>query len=370
MLTTDEQLNIDYDLYTKVIQGTFKSSFAMFLNILVIAIAFYQPTNGLFLTAWVFLGSLVILLRSLDVHNYLKERDIQKLSFHIQKFKIYSLLTAIVVSSGIIILTPNHLPFHQAFLAMIVAGLSAGAVMALSYYQTIVRLYLVILIVPFASLMLLQGTTIHLLISFLMFLFLTMLMLFSKTFYANTIELIESKNEANIQAHYDIITELPNRLTLYDRLFVELQRIKRHKTFAAILFIDIDDFKTINDTYGHHQGDAVLKEFSQIISSVARAEDTFARLSGDEFVILVSSIHDSKEEAIRVAQKIANKVHQTLKSPLKVDDKYIFVTVSIGIDIIDETTQNSDRILNNADTAIYKSKKDGKNKTTLYTKAT
>ncbi len=369
MLITDKQINIDYDLYTKVSQCTFKSSLAMLLNLIVISIAFYQPSNKIFLISWLLFGSLVIFLRSLDVHNYLKKRDLKQLSYHIKKFKTYSLILATIVSSGIIILTPHNLPFHQAFLAMIVAGLSAGAVMALSYYQTIVRLYLIILILPYASLMLMQGTTIHLLISFLMFLFLIMLMLFSNTFYKTIIELIKSKNEAHFQAHYDTITELPNRLTLYDRLFIELQRIKRHKIFAGILFIDLDDFKSINDTFGHHFGDAVLKEFAIIIASIVRTEDTFARLSGDEFVILISNIYDRKE-AMRVTQKIANKVHQALKSPLKIDNEYIFVKVSIGIDIIDETTQDSDTILNNADTAMYQSKKDGKNKTTIFTRTT
>lgn len=357
---------MDYDLYLKVSKGTFKSSFAMFVNLVVIVIAFHDLTNSLFLMGWLLIGSLIMFLRSYDVYSYFRNKDLEKLSAHINKFKTYSLLLALVVSSGIIILTPPNLPFHQAFLAMIVAGLSAGAVMALSYYQTIVRLYLVILIMPYASLMLVQGTTIHILISFLMFLFLIMLMLFSKTFYNTMVELIESKNEAHIQAHYDTITELPNRLTLYDRLYVEMQRIKRYKTFAAILFIDLDNFKTINDTYGHHFGDAVLKEFSAIISSVARTEDTFARLSGDEFVILVSNIHESKGEAVRITQKIATKVHETLKSPLRIDGEYIFVKVSIGIDIIDEETQGTDRILHNADSAMYQSKKSGKSKTTLF----
>lgn len=368
MLSKDKQINIDYELYLKVVKCTRKSSFALFLNLIIITLAFYKISDTFFLTTWVILVTFIIFLRNFDIYTYLKNPNLEKLSRHINIFKFYSLLLALIVSCGIIIITPAEFPFHQAFLAMIVAGLSAGAVMALSYYQNLTRLYLVILILPFALLMLLQGSTIHLLISFLMLLFLIMLILFSKTFYEGIIELILSKNKSYTQAHYDTLTNLPNRLMLYDRLFIELQAIKRRNSFAAILFIDIDDFKTINDTYGHHFGDTVLKEFSTAISSIVRAEDTFSRLSGDEFVILISSIYDSQEEAIRTAKKIAAKIHEILNEALLIGAESIFIKTSIGIDIIDEETQSIDHTLNNADNAMYASKNSVKHKTTLFTK--
>ncbi|MDQ7043833.1 MAG: GGDEF domain-containing protein [Sulfurimonas sp.] len=360
------QDRIDFDLYVKVSEGLLKSSLALFLNIIVMIVAFYSLHDKIFLFSWLFLVFFLLVLRALDVSKYLKNPDLSSIHQHIKRFQLYSLFIALTVSCGIITLSPSHLPFHQAFLAMIVAGLSAGAVMALSYYQNLVRMYLIILIFPFAFMMLFQGTTIHLLISFLMFLFLVMLMLFSNKFYESMVELIAAKNEADIQAHYDLITGLANRLTLYDRLSMQLKRIRRDKSFAAVLFIDIDDFKLVNDTYGHHFGDMLLKEFAQRISTIVRDEDTFARLSGDEFVILIADIQGDREKSIKVAQQVAHKIHTALQSPFKIKTHNIIVNVSIGIDIIDENVKHSDHILNNADTAMYRSKKSGKNKTTLF----
>jgi len=167
-------------------------------------------------------------------------------------------------------------------------------------------------------------------------------------------------------AHYDTVTGLANRLTLYDRLSLELQRIKRHKTFAAILFIVIDDFKVVNDTFGHHCGDILLKEFTIRISSIVRAEDTFARLAGDEFVVLISNVPEDSTKAKQIAQEIANKVHKALENAFKIADDSTLLTVSIGIDIINENSQGIDDILRNADIAMYKSKKSGKAQTTLF----
>lgn len=366
MSTIKQHDNIAYSLYLNISQGILNSSLAMFFNVVVIIIAFYEISSSIFLFSWLFCVTLILSLRSLDMYLYFKNEDISTLYVHIKRFKLLSILLVLSVSSGIIILTPSNLPFHQAFLAMIVAGLSAGAVMALSYCQNLVRLYLVILILPFASLMLIQGSTIHILIFFLMLLFLLMLILFSKRFNKSMIELIEAKNRANIQAHYDITTGLANRLTLYDRLSTELKRIKRHHTSAAVLFIDLDDFKIINDTYGHQFGDTVLQKFATLISPIVREEDTFARLGGDEFVILISNIKGDKQESIRIAKQIADKIQNAIASPIKIDDDSITLSASIGIDIADKNTHDSEHILNNADSAMYKSKQSGKNQTTLF----
>ena len=361
------QENIDYELYLKISEGTTKSSLAMLLNMIVIFIAFFNYADIYFLSFWLAIGTFFLLVRSLDVYRYLTSPSSDTISLHARTFKIYSLLIATTVSSGIIILTPNNLPFHQAFLAMIVAGLSAGAVMALSYYQDLIRAYLVILILPFATLMLLQWTTIHILISFLMFLFLIMLILFSKKFAEAMMELIKSKNEAHTQAHYDTITGLANRLTLYDRLELEIQKIKRNKTQAAILFIDMDDFKKINDTYGHHVGDIVLKEFAKHLAPTTRTGDTLARLGGDEFVILLSNIETtSTKTTLQIAKSIAKKVHTLLEKPLLVGEEELTISVSIGIETIDEFTTQLDYILKNADTAMYEAKKQGKNQTAFF----
>jgi diguanylate cyclase (GGDEF)-like protein len=362
MIDTD----IEEEFYKGVSSNTMASSIALFLNILVIDIAFYEYISLYLLSLWTLSISSLLILRNIDARKYINKttnKTIQELAL---RFKALSLAIAVLVSFGIIYITPVNLPFHQAFLAMIVAGLSAGAVMALSYYQNLLRLYLFVLILPFATLMMLQGGKIHILISFLMFLFLVMLAMFSKRFFKNLLALIISKNETYFQAHYDHITGLINRTTLYDRLSVEILKLKRSKRYSALLFIDLDNFKNINDSFGHHIGDELLKLFAKKISATIREEDTFARLGGDEFVILLSHLSDTDLKTIAIAQHLAEKIHTNLKEPLHIEEKELFISVSIGIDIIYPENATMLTIIKNADAAMYQAKKSGKNKTIVF----
>ena len=367
----DNQVNIDLqeELYKGICANTKASSFALLLNIIVINIAFYQNIDLVVLSVWTFIITLLLILRSIDPAAYTNKTSKKTISQLAIRFQVLSLLIASFVSIGIIYITPINLPFHQAFLAMIVAGLSAGAVMALSYYQNLLRAYLLILIVPFAAFILFQGSKVHILISLLMFLFLVMLMMFSKRFYENISELIISKNEIYFQAHYDHITGLINRTTLYDRLSLEIIKLKRSKNYSALLFIDLDDFKQINDSLGHHAGDISLKLFTKRISSVIREEDTFARLGGDEFVILLSHLSSDSEQASEISMNLSEKIHTSLKDTFVVENTKLSMSASIGIEIISPEGIDMQEVIKNADTAMYRAKKSGKNQTVLFQKS-
>jgi len=360
------EINLEEELYKNISSNTVKSSLALFINIIVIYFAFYDLASFLFLSVWSSFIFALLVGRYLDVASYFNKSTSLAYEQLSKRFKIYSILIVSTVSYGIVHITPEGSYFHQAFLAMIVAGLSAGAIMALSFYQNLIRVYLAILILPFSFLMLAQGTKLHLLITFLMVLFLVMLILSSKRFYENFSELISSKQEVYAQAHYDYVTQLPNRFTLYDRLNMEISRIKRTQNMAALLFIDLDDFKKINDEFGHEVGDKILQSLAKIIKNIIREQDTIARLGGDEFVLLISNLSSDRVQCLKIADDVASKIHKELETKIKIDANELQLSVSVGIDLIDIKNSEVQTIINNADKAMYVAKEQGKCQTSFF----
>jgi diguanylate cyclase (GGDEF)-like protein/PAS domain S-box-containing protein len=166
----------------------------------------------------------------------------------------------------------------------------------------------------------------------------------------------------NHLAHHDALTGLPNRLLLEDRLHVALQRARREETGLAVLFVDLDRFKTINDSLGHHVGDRVLCEISTRLSELIRESDTVARLGGDEFLILMEGI-DNPADASAVAEKILENLRDT---PISLEQEF-FIGVSIGISIFPQDGDDSATLIKHADVAMYRAKERGRNTSEFFT---
>lgn len=162
-------------------------------------------------------------------------------------------------------------------------------------------------------------------------------------------------------ASHDYLTDLPNRFFFEEVLHRTLAKNKRTKTVCAILYLDIDQFKTINDTYGHATGDAVLKEAAKKLREAVREEDIIARIGGDEFVILLDSIQETTR-AIRIAESILF----TFRNPFEMDERLITVSFSVGISTFPKDGHTSAELLQRADTAMYKAKDEGKNRAKFY----
>lgn len=156
-------------------------------------------------------------------------------------------------------------------------------------------------------------------------------------------------------AHHDNLTGLPNRNLLYDRLTLALSGARRNHKKLALLFVDLDNFKAVNDGYGHHVGDELLKEVAQRLSGLFRSSDTVARLGGDEFLILINEVSD---EAAAVAA--AEKILAAIPSDLEIGGKKMGVTPSIGIAIYPEHGENLETLIQHADDAMYASKNAGR----------
>jgi diguanylate cyclase (GGDEF)-like protein len=157
-------------------------------------------------------------------------------------------------------------------------------------------------------------------------------------------------------AHFDLLTGLPNRPLLYDRLGVALANAHRNEQPVSLFFLDLDGFKGVNDSLGHEAGDHVLKEVSSRLQHCIRESDTVARLGGDEFVLVLSSTTDPE-----AAGAIATKVIKALSEPIIFNGHPCSIGASIGIAIYPKDGETQDALLSKADSAMYDAKEAGKN---------
>lgn len=157
-------------------------------------------------------------------------------------------------------------------------------------------------------------------------------------------------------AHYDPLTELPNRALITDRLQQAVIKARRDKAHMAVMFLDLDKFKPVNDNLGHDIGDLLLKQVAQRLLSSVRASDTVARIGGDEFVVLLPSIERELDATV-----VADKILHALKQPFGVAGHDLSISGSIGIAAYPEHGDDEKLLLINADIAMYHAKKDGRN---------
>lgn len=162
-------------------------------------------------------------------------------------------------------------------------------------------------------------------------------------------------------AHYDMLTGLPNRALLTDRMHQALALARRDKGMLAVMFLDLDKFKPVNDTFGHDIGDLLLKEVAKRLLDSGRASDTVARIGGDEFVVLLPVI-EQKQDATVVAKKILH----ALNRPFEIAGHSLDISTSIGIAIYPEHADDEKLLLINADVAMYHAKKNGRDSFMFY----
>jgi diguanylate cyclase (GGDEF)-like protein len=173
----------------------------------------------------------------------------------------------------------------------------------------------------------------------------------------------QKKNEKMIehQAYHDALTGLPNRLLLVDRLQHALNLAKREKTLLAVIFIDLDNFKKVNDSEGHEAGDEILKQVVNRIQSRLRSQDTLARLGGDEFVILLELVKESNSIAT-----LSQEILELLATPFKINRRQFFISSSMGISLHPKDDDEPEALIRKADMAMYHAKNLGKNNIQYY----
>lgn len=186
----------------------------------------------------------------------------------------------------------------------------------------------------------------------------------TRNFIAIFSDISERKNvdeRLYFMAHYDPLTGLPNRSLLHDRLLQAITYAKRQGTRVAVMFLDLDRFKTINDTLGHSMGDLLLQAVAERLKGCLRTSDTVARLGGDEFILVLPDLRDSDH-----AGKIAQKILDLLGRPYSIRDMELHTSASIGISVYPEDGISNEELISNSDVAMYRAKDNGKNNFQFY----
>ena len=189
--------------------------------------------------------------------------------------------------------------------------------------------------------------------------------------YQSQKQISEQTEKIERLAYYDSLTELPNRVTFLTRLQEEIERASREQEKLAVLFIDLDDFKVVNDVYGHTIGDLLLKQVAERMTQHVRLSDTVARLAGDEFTILLTQQGPSHEGQVdeegvlgelNRSFTLSTRIIEALSQPFLIEEKSIHITSTIGIAIYPDNGSSAEDILKSADTAMYAAKAEGKNR--------
>ncbi len=174
------------------------------------------------------------------------------------------------------------------------------------------------------------------------------------------IDITDRKQAEEITQHratHDALTDLPNRALFSDRLGVAIRQARRREQIVAVMFLDLDHFKTVNDTHGHAVGDEILVETGRRLTSCLREEDTVARLGGDEFIVLLSGGLSHEAHVAAMAHKILG----TFAKPFSVREKELFVSASLGISLYPAAGEDVDTLVAHADSALYRAKQAGRN---------
>jgi len=486
---------IEYELMRLIASDSYASSFALLVIISVITSLFWNLADKTILFFLVFSIFVTITARIIFIKQFLQ----LKLTLQFNKitliYNLVTILSAIFTSLLFFFLLPNKEPLYQVFLTMVVSGLSAGAVMTLSYHKNLIRVYLIILLIPFIYAIYSQNSDITTALALLVFLFLLTLIIFSTKYNKNIVNNLRTKylaletqkelqvseknfssifrevpiglftynhdfiithankalsallqapinkligldmkniedqevikhfykvfenqkghyegkyhtyikkltiwvklnaiplydSEGNIiaglgiveditqqtkhqeqlkyQAFYDSLTGLGNRDLLIQHLKQLLSKLKRSNEHGVLLFIDLDNFKNINDSLGHNIGDEILKIFSKRIKGLLRETDIVARFGGDEFVVLISETNLDLLHTEAMALTIANKIHDTINKPVEIENSTLFITISLGVKILYPYETDTNKILKYADIAMYQSKNSGKDKTSFF----
>jgi diguanylate cyclase (GGDEF)-like protein len=180
---------------------------------------------------------------------------------------------------------------------------------------------------------------------------------FQARFLWNLLTRLKQTNEQiTYLAHHDTLTSLPNRILFYDRLNQAITRGRREKELSAVLFLDLDGFKLINDTFGHDVGDVLLREAAKRIVGCVRESDTVARLGGDEFTVILNNVRTPDN-----IKHVANKIVEAIARPFILNGKECSISVSIGISLHPDNGETAAQLVKIADAAMYLAKHSGKN---------
>ena len=284
-----------------------------------------------------------------------------------------TLASGLLWGASSLVLFPHDSIVHQVFLAFVVAGMSAGAVTTLSAIYPMAVSFLLLNLAPLIWQFAIANNAISQPMALMTTLFTILLIVSSRRLNITILESLHIRNQRQIaeetiryQAHFDELTNLPNRRLLLYHLKQEIARSRRHGHFGALLFLDLDHFKNINDSLGHVVGDALLRAVARRIDAHTRDEDTAARLGGDEFVVLVGVVERTVDAAISGGHALAEALLDRIRKPFTIEGHELTVSASIGVAIFPLGGETPESLLQQADLAMYKAKDNGRSNVQVF----
>jgi diguanylate cyclase (GGDEF)-like protein len=271
-------------------------------------------------------------------------------------FLLGAFASGIMWGAAAMALSPAHSLPHQVFVSFVIAGMVAGAVATLSPVMTAFALFAIPALTPVVLQFLLREGPLHFPMTFMGVLFGLAMMTVARHVNATMRESLRMSRHNEQLAHFDALTGLPNRVMFAQSLEQALRRAERSGSRLALLFIDIDRFKNVNDALGHDAGDQLLREVAHRLRQGLRASDLVARFGGDEFIVVLEDLPETG-----LAGTVAVKLLEGLAAPMHIEGQEFHVTASIGIATCPQDARDARTLQKNADTAMFRAKAQGRN---------
>ncbi len=347
---------------------------AIMINATIIVTAQWHVVSTDRLIAW-YLCMLVLTLHRLISYRSFQHQqpDLLQLTAWGRRAIANSLVSGVIWGSAAFLLVPMDNPVHQTIVIATLIGMSAGGVITQASLLPASIGFLLLVLVPLTVQLFTFGGPAYNGLGIMTIMFIFIMTTGSMRIHRNLNQSLElglrqqhSRKIIEYLAYHDALTNLPNRRLLVERLTKDIARSKHHKHHGALLFLDLDNFKNINDSLGHQQGDELLKQLAYRLDRCLRDEDTASRLGGDEFVLLMPELADSQEIAVEVAMRMAREVQKQLSQPFQLNDDEIHMAASIGVALFPTHGDNADDLLKRADYAMYQAKAVGRNTLSLY----
>jgi diguanylate cyclase (GGDEF)-like protein len=289
------------------------------------------------------------------------------------QFRIGLIASAFMWGLASVLMYPPNAPMHQMFLIFVLAGLSAGAVVSYSVDFISAVTFVLLILIPILFRIFLGEGEIAFAMTISIVLYIIYMVISISKINRNLIETISSRYDAAEReqdikqlAFYDELTNLPNRRLMIDRINHALALSTRTGRGGALLFLDLDNFKTLNDSLGHDMGDLLLKQVAERLVSTVRASDTVARFGGDEFTVMLEDLSQDSAEALAQVKQITKQIITSLNLPYQLNAHQYHSTASIGVAMFTNAESSHEELLKNADIAMYQAKRAGRNVVRYY----
>ncbi|MEM6604593.1 MAG: EAL domain-containing protein [Pseudomonadota bacterium] len=344
---------------------------AVFIAVFVVSAMVWRPENSHLVSVWCVVTLAVAAFRLNSLRRFRQMSGAERES-NADRLRINFVFGAVLggMSWGllaVLLWDPSSIVL-EVLIVLAISGMCSGGIVTLAAFSEASVAFIALAMGMLASRLLFQGGDEAYVMAGLAAVYIVLVGSYAIRANRTLVEglemkLLRSRAEDTIrrQALYDDLTGLPNRRLLQDRLGQSLARVKRHNQKAALLFLDLDFFKRVNDSLGHSVGDELLVEVARRMDSLLREEDTAARLGGDEFVALITDLDGDGEVLNQIVRKRAEQIRSEIEKPATVRGNEIHITVSIGISLLDTESADVDDLLKYADTAMYRAKEDGRN---------